>query len=258
MKTTNNKLQFDLQLKQKLDVITKGLSFKMKASYNGAYAINKNAYAKKATYTPVLQDDGTYKYKKYGNEEQLKYEEKTGRSRYWYFEAGLNYNRSFGLNNVGAILLYNQDSSYYPSTYTNVPHRQVGLVGRVTYDWNNRYMAEFNVGYNGSENFAPGKRYGTFPAMSVGWVVSDEPFFKPLTKAVSFLKLRASYGLVGNANLNGNRFMYTADPFAINNGNVSTRDGYGYIFGVNNTTVWKGAYEMARHNADITWEHAYK
>ena len=113
----------------------------------------------------------------------MKYEEKTGRSRYWYFEAGLNYNRSFGLNNVGAILLYNQDSSYYPSTYTNVPHRQVGLVGRVTYDWNNRYMAEFNVGYNGSENFAPGKRYGTFPAMSVGWVVSDEPFFKPLTKA---------------------------------------------------------------------------
>ena len=258
MKTTNNKLQFDLQLKQKLDMITKGLSFKMKASYNGAYAINKNAYAKKATYTPVLQDDGTYKYKKYGNEEQLKYEEKTGRSRYWYFEAGLNYNRSFGLNNVGAILLYNQDSSYYPSTYTNVPHRQVGLVGRVTYDWNNRYMAEFNVGYNGSENFAPGKRYGTFPAMSVGWVVSDEPFFKPLTKVVSFLKLRASYGLVGNANLNGNRFMYTADPFAINNNGVSTRNGYGYIFGVNNTTVWKGAYELARHNADITWEHAYK
>ncbi len=81
-------------------MITKGLSFKMKASYNGAYAINKNAYAKKATYTPVLQDDGTYKYKKYGNEEQLKYEEKTGRSRYWYFEAGLNYNRSFGLNNA--------------------------------------------------------------------------------------------------------------------------------------------------------------
>lgn len=258
MKTTNNKLQFDLQLKQKLDMITKGLSFKMKASYNGAYAINKNAYAKKATYTPVLQEDGSYKYKKYGNEEQLKYEEKTGRSRYWYFEAGLNYNRSFGLNNVGAILLYNQDSSYYPSTYTNVPHRQVGLVGRVTYDWNNRYMAEFNVGYNGSENFAPGKRYGTFPAMSVGWVVSDEPFFKPLTKVVSFLKLRASYGLVGNANLNGNRFMYTADPFAINNNGVATRDGYGYIFGVNNTTVWKGAYEMARHNADITWEHAYK
>ena len=88
MKTTNNKLQFDLQLKQKLDMITKGLSFKMKASYNGAYAIKKNAYAKKATPYPCTQDDGTYKYKKYGNEGQLKYSERTGRSRYWYFGGG--------------------------------------------------------------------------------------------------------------------------------------------------------------------------
>ena len=258
MKTSNNKLNFDLQLKQKLDFITKGLLFKVKASYNGTYAISKNAYASKATYTPVKQADGTYLYKKYGNEEQLKYSEKVSRARYWYFEAAFNYNRSFGLHNVGAILLYNQDSSYYPSTYTNVPHRQVGMVGRVTYDWNNRYMAEFNIGYNGSENFAPGKRYGTFPAMSVGWVVSDEPFFKPLTDVVSFLKLRASYGMVGNANLSGNRFLYTSDPYTLNNSGIPTRDGYGYIFGVNNTTVWKGAYEMARHNADITWERATK
>ncbi len=258
MKTTNNKLNFDLQLTQKLDFITKGLLFKVKASYNGAYTIYKNAYAKKATYTPVLQEDGSYKYKKYGNEEQLTYSESADRSRYWYFEAAFNYNRSFGLHNLGAILLYNQDSSYYPSTYTNVPHRQVGLVGRVTYDWNNRYMAEFNIGYNGSENFAEGKRFGTFPAMSVGWVVSDEPFFKPLTNVVSFLKLRASYGMVGNANLKGYRFLYTPDPYAINNGSVATRDGYGYIFGINNTTISNGAYELARHNADITWEHAYK
>ena len=95
----------------------------------------------------------------------MKYEEKTGRRRYWYFEAGLNYNRSFGLNNVGAILLYNQDRSYYPITYTHVPHRQVGLVGRDTYDWNNRNMAEITLGNNGSEHFATGKRYGNVPAM---------------------------------------------------------------------------------------------
>ena len=258
MKTTTNKLQFDLLLNQKLDMITKGLVFKIKGSYNGSYNISKNAYAAKATYVPVLQEDGSYLFKKYGNEEQLKYSEDVSKARYWYFETALNYNRSFGLNNIGAILLYNQDSSYYPSTYSIIPQRQVGLVGRVTYDWNNRYMAEFNIGYNGSENFAPGKRYGTFPAVSGGWVVSDEPFFKPISKVMSFLKLRASYGMVGNSKIGGSRFMYTPDPYGINNSGIPTRDGYGYIFGIDNTTVWKGAYEMARHNADVTWEHAYK
>ncbi len=258
MKRTNNKLQFDLQLNQKLDMITKGLSFKMKGSYNGNYEISKDGAAKKATYTPVLQPDGTYLYKKYGNEEQISYKEDVSKARYWYFEAALNYNRSFGLHNVGGILLYNQDSNYYPGTYSSIPQRMVGLVGRVTYDWNNRYLIEFNVGYNGSENFAPGKRYGLFPAVSGGWVVSDEPFFKPLSKVVSFLKLRASYGLVGNSKIGGDRFMYTADPYVINNGSLYTRDGYGYIFGVDNSTIWKGAYEKARHNADVTWEHAYK
>ena len=258
MSRNTNTLNADVVLNQKLDMITKGLSFKLKGSYNSDYSVTKQRGAKAAYYTPVSQPDGSLEYRKHGNDTQLGYSEDFGKGRNWYFETSLNYNRNFGLHHVGALALYNQSKTYYPSTYSSIPSGYVGLVGRVTYDWNNRYMAEFIVGYNGSENFAPGKRYGTFPAMSVGWVVSDEPFFMPLTKAVSFLKLRASYGLVGNANLNGNRFMYTADPFAINNGNVSTRDGYGYIFGVNNTTVWKGAYEMARHNADITWEHAYK
>ena len=258
MSRNSNTLNADVVLNQKLDVITKGLSFKLKGSYNSSYSVTKSRGASAAYYTPVMQPDGTVEYRKNGTDSQLGYGESFGKGRNWYFETSLNYNRGFGLHHVGGLVLYNQSKYYYPGTYSSIPRGYVGMVGRATYDWNNRYMAEFNVGYNGSENFAPGKRYGTFPAMSVGWVVSDEPFFKPLTKVVSFLKLRASYGLVGNANLNGNRFMYTADPFAINNNGVSTRDGYGYIFGVNNTTVWKGAYEMARHNADITWEHAYK
>ena len=258
MKTTTNKLTFDLQLRQKLDFITKGLSFKVKGSYNGAYNISKNAYAKKATYTPVLQDDGSYLFKKSGNEEQLTYDESVSRSRYWYFEAGLNYNRKFGLHSIGGLVLYNQSSSYYPSTYANIPSRKVGLVGRVTYDWNNRYMAEFNVGYNGSENFAPGRRYGLFPAVSGGWVVSDEPFFKPITNVVSFMKLRASYGLVGNGSIGGDRFMYTPDPYGVNAGSSVARGGHAYYFGADNTTAWLGAYESALHNAAVTWEHAYK
>ena len=257
---TVNKLQFDLSLKQKLDFVTKGLSFRIKGSYNGSYTYEKTGSAKKATYEPVLQEDGTYLYKKSGNEEPLTYGHSTGRGRNWYFETGLNYNRKFGLHSIGGLVLYNQKSEYYPSSYTNIPHRRVGLVGRVTYDWNNRYMAEFNVGYNGSENFANGRRYGLFPAVSGGWVVSDEPFFKPLNKVVSFMKLRASYGLVGNDNV-GARFLYTPDTYAVNQGSVAANkyhNGHGYIFGVDNGTPWLGAYESALHNAEVTWEHAYK
>ncbi|MFS6555032.1 SusC/RagA family TonB-linked outer membrane protein, partial [Parabacteroides distasonis] len=121
----------------------------------------------------------------------------SGYGRNWYAEGSLNYSRSFGLHSVSALALYNQSKEYYiKGDYSDIPRTYVGLVGRVTYDYNNRYMVEFNVGYNGSENFAPGKRFGTFPAGSVGWVMSDEPFFKPLKKAISFLKLRASWGLV--------------------------------------------------------------
>ena len=79
-------------------------------------------------------------------------------------ELALNYARKFGDHNVTALLLYNQSKKYYPSEYSDIPTGYVGLVGRVTYDWKTRYMAEFNAGYNGSENFRPGNRYGFFPA----------------------------------------------------------------------------------------------
>ena len=123
------------------------------------------------------------------------------------------------------------------------------MVGRVTYDWNNRYMAEFNVGYNGSENFAKNNRYGFFPAGSVGWIVSEEPFFKPLRKVVDYFKLRASWGLVGNDKIGGSRFMYTDDPYGF---------GKGYNFGVNSGNFASGAYESAKHNPDVTWEKSFK
>lgn len=259
MKTTTNKLQFDLLLNQKLDMITKGLLFKIKGSYNSNYNISKNASAGKATYYPVLQADGSYLYKKSGENTPVSYASLgTTRGRNWYFETSLNYNRSFGLHTVTGLLLYNQSKTYYPSQYTDIPRGYVGLVGRVTYDWNNRYMLEMNVGYNGSENFAPGKRYGLFPAVSGGWVVSDEPFFKPLSKVVSFMKLRASYGLVGNDKFGSDRFMYLPDVYIAGSSDAFTNGGYAYNFGINNATWWKASYESLRHNPNVTWEHAYK
>ena len=261
MRTSNNTLNADVQLKQKLDFITKGLSFHIKGSYNSGFTSYTQASASVATYTPVLQEDGTIAYKKYGQNSQLKYEDKDpAKSRDWYMEAALNYAREFGNHHVSALLLYNQSKIYYPSAYSDIPRGMVGIVGRATYDWKNRYMAEFNIGYNGSENYAPGKRFGTFPAGSFGWIVSEEKFWKPIKSVVSFLKFRYTIGLVGNDSFDGNkqRFLYMSDPYVVNNSSLINRDGHGFLFGINNSTVSPAAYENGKNNQDITWEKALK
>ena len=252
MRTSNNTLNADVQLKQKLDFITKGLSFHIKGSYNSGFTSYTQASASVATYTPVLQEDGTIAYKKYGQNSQLKYEDKDpAKSRDWYMEAALNYSRKFGDHNVTGLVLYNQSKRYYPGgTYDDIPSAYVGFVGRATYDYKTRYMAEFNVGYNGSENFAPGKRYGLFPAGSIGWIVSEESFFKPLKKVINYFKVRASVGMVGNDNNGNNRFLYLPDAYILNDD--------GYFFGTNAGNKKPGAYEASKSNADVTWEKSVK
>jgi len=255
----NNKLQLDLALDQKLDFITKGLAFKLKGSYNNMFNVTKEGTVKRATYSPVIQEDGSLLYRKEGENTPISYNESTGKARDWYFEAQLNYNRTFGDHSVGALVLYNQSKNYYPSTYSDIPRGYVGLVGRVTYDYKNRYITEFNVGYNGSENFHPDRRFGVFPAGSIGWVVTEEDFFKPLKKAISFLKLRASWGLVGNDKVGGSRFMYLADPFLYSDA-MGTRGGYAYNFGVENSVLFPAYYEDVnnKNNPEVTWEKAFK
>ena len=250
-----NRISFDGKVSQKLDFITKNLTFHVKGSYNTNFTVSKSGDADIPTYTPVLigtDENGNpqYEYKQNGSYSRAKISTSSGRSRNWYMEAGFNWHRSFGLHNISALLLYNQSKKYYPSTYSNIPKGYVGLVGRVTYNWNDRYLAEFNVGRNGSENFAPGKRYGTFPAFSAGWVVSDEKFMKPLQKVISFMKLRGSWGLVGNDQTGSDRFYYTSDLYTVN--------GSGYYFGVDLSTRTKSAAEQTKHNPDVTWEKAFK
>ena len=220
--TSNNSLNVDVILDQKMDFLTKGLSFKVKGSYNSSFTVNKvGSGGSIATYTPVLMDDGSIAYRKFGENTDVKYSYTTGKARNWYMEASFNYNRTFGDHTVTALVLYNQQKEYYPKLYSDIPHGYVGLVGRVTYDWKSRYMAEFNVGYNGSENFASDLRFSYFPAGSIGWVMSEEKFFRPLKSVVSFLKLRASVGLVGNDNIGGSRFMYMADPYNVGLGDLA-------------------------------------
>ncbi len=257
---SNNRLTADIILKQKLDMLTKGLSFTLKGSYNSNFTRGQTVDADFATYTPVLQQDGSFLYQKSGENTQLVYgDPRSSVSRNWYMEGGLNYSRDFGHHHIGALALYNQSKTYYPSTFSDVPKGYVGLVGRITYDWKNRYMVDLNVGYNGSENFHPDRRFGVFPAASVGYIVSEEAFFKPLKPAISFLKLRASWGLVGNDKNGSARFYYLSDPYSVNSGSMAFENkGYGYNFGTGTGIKLMGSRESSKNNQDVTWEKAFK
>ena len=275
---TTNTLNLDLSLGQKLDFITEGLSIEVKGAYNTTYTSVKKRLGSVEIYEPYYASelDGselkpgdpgfdneiTYLVKKGTSNQRPQYnEDNSSRSRDWYFEASLRYSREFGNHNVGALLLYNQTKKYYPSKWTDVPRGYIGLVGRVTYDYKSKYLAEFNIGYNGSENFAPDKRFGTFPAFSLGYIISEENFMKG-QDVISYFKIRASVGLVGNDNMSGNRFLFLKDGWLVDQWK---RDGgddkdwmYGYNFGINTEGGVSGAVENRLGNRDVTWETALK
>jgi TonB-linked SusC/RagA family outer membrane protein len=251
-------LNLDVNMVQKLDFVTKGLSFNIKGAYNTNYSQTKSRASSSAYYEPYfLSDldksspatDKTIVYKKIGTDGTLSYGESFGKGRNWYAEAGFNYDRTFGIHHVTGLVLYNESKTFYPSQFSDIPAGLVGLVGRVTYDYNTRYQLDLNMGYNGSENFAPGKRFGFFPAASAGWVLSEEPFMKDLG-IVEYLKLRASYGVVGNDKLGSNRFLYLPDSYNPSSGS--------YNFGTNNPANQGAAVEGLVGNPYVSWEKARK
>ncbi|MDE6648304.1 MAG: TonB-dependent receptor [Muribaculaceae bacterium] len=264
---TANTINSDVILKQKLDIITKNLAFRVKGSYNSGFSLQKTLKASTASIKPKMMEDGTLQFEHGGYQDPPEYSEPSnaGKWRNWYIEAALDWNREFGNHNVTALALYNQSRDYYyGSTYKDIPRGYVGFVGRVTYDYDNRYLAEVNFGYNGSENFAPGKRFGAFPAGSIGWVVSNEKFMEGLQPWLSFLKFRVSLGKVGNDKLPSQlRFGYLPDSFGVNSGSLWNRNAdasyYAYWFGIaNGGSAQPGAWEMQKNNPDITWETAVK
>lgn len=267
--TSTNVLNFDLQYKLDMSWLTKGLDFKVKASYNSTYATAKSmksGYGTGTTYVATIVD-GKEVLRKEGVAWPATYDENSGRygNRDWYTEASLNYANKFGKHNVGALLLYNQSKTYYPwdsdGLYSSIPKGYVGLVGRVTYDYDLRYMIDFNIGYNGSENFAKGKRYGTFPSFSAGWIPSNEKFWEPIQDKISYLKFRGSWGMVGNDNTNGARFMYLPGAWSYFSGHMSGNPlNSGTNFGTNpGSGDWLQAVkELTAGNPDVTWETARK
>ena len=274
---SQNVLNLDLALEQNLDFITKGLSVNLKGAYNTTHSVTvlRSPSGTDSTYIPIylgsvtqpgmdISDprfDNTIVYRTEGIsdlDEPLTYSESgSGRARDWYLEGSINYSRTFGDHTVTGLLLYNQSKKYYPSSYTDIPTAYVGYVGRATYSYKQKYMLDVNAGYNGSENFAPSKRYGFFPSVSAGWVISSEPWMRSL-RAVDFLKLRASYGVVGNDKYSGERFLYLGGW----NGNHSavTDGSWGsWQFGINPTIgMLTDAVETRQGNEEVTWEKAYK
>ena len=263
---TTNVVNLDLALTQKLDFVTKGLQFKIKVAYNSGYDHTKERATSIESYQPWYRKDVTWMehpagsdpnevvYIQDGEAGLISYAESFGKSRDWYAEASFDWKRDFDLHHLSALALYNQSKTYYPdSDYPGIPRGYVGLVGRVTYDYDNKYLIEGNVGYNGSENFAPGNRYGFFPAVSGGWVLTQEEFLKD-NPVVNFLKIRASYGIVGNDRYHPygtgfmDRFLYLPNSYFI---------GSGYQFGTG--TSWSpGAYEKSFGNSGLSWEKSAK
>ena len=262
-------LGMDLTINQKLDFITEGLSASIRGSYDASMSMTKkriggsglhytyeyDSWTKDSpTYGLPINDpdfDKTHKVIVSSSEAPLSWKDPdTDDDKSWYLEGRIDYSRKFAhAHQVSALLLYNQSRDYYPSKYSYLPRGYVGFVGRVTYGYKDKYLVDFSAGYNGSENFAPGKtRYGFFPSASVGWVASEEKFMKKVG-FVDFLKLRASIGLVGNDQGQSTRFMYMEGTW---------NEQGSYYFGVNNSGGVP-RYELGTPgNLGITWEKALK
>ena len=262
---STNVLNLDLQYKLDMSFLTPGLDFRLKGSYNTDYTAQKNrqnGFGTGVTYVATL-DNGKEVLRKENITWPIPYSEGRWGNRNWYAEASFNYARKFGKHNVGALLLYNQSKTYYPwdrdnSLYISIPKGYVGLVGRVTYDYDTRYLLDFNIGYNGSENFAEGNRYGVFPSISAGWIPSNEKFWEPLQDFVGYLKLRGSWGKVGNDYTNGARFLYLPGAWQFYQGSMTMNpQNRGANFGTSGNWL-QAVRELTAGNPNVTWETASK
>lgn len=248
---------------QNLDFVTKGLSLTgMATFYNRVYsAVNRS-------FTPFMYQLSSYDVDADGNYSYTSSSTNTGttylgtsRGRDGYrelaFQVKLDYARTFNKkHDVGATFVYHQKERNMnisdAEEYASLPYRQQGLAGRVTYGFDKRYLIEANFGYNGSENFAPGKRFGFFPSIAGGWVISNEPFWKGIKDKVNLFKVRASYGLVGNDVISSNykdRFPYLST--------VAMDQMYDVMIGTNFDQKW-GPILSIYGNEDATWEESHK
>jgi TonB-linked SusC/RagA family outer membrane protein len=208
----------DFELIQKLDFITKGLTAKAKYSYDNYFTTsgvditdNENVVTKRfdiptntwVTTSPTIGTDGFDVFPT-----PLGYNSETtggGTQRRVYYDISLNYNRSFGKNNIGALALFSRQEAVSGTAW---PVKREDWVSRVTYNYDEKYLAEVNAAYNGSDQFGPEHKFSLFPSLALGWRISEEKFLKNNIPKISNLKVKYSLGLVGNDNLKGIQWGY--------------------------------------------------
>lgn len=253
-----------LELRQNLAFITEGLNFRsvLNTTRNAFFEISRK-------YNPFwyqivdkdLQNPGNYLFNVInpdGGTEYLDYDESSKSvSSVFYSESALTYNRTFNEDHsVSGLLVYimrNQLDGSAGSLQESLPYRNLGLSGRFTYDYANRYFAEFNFGYNGSERFYKSNRFGFFPAFGLAWSVSNEPFWESIKETISNFRIRATYGLVGNDAIGSStdRFYYLSEI------NMNSTDRAA-SFGLEKNYTRNGIAITRYSNPDISWETSYK
>lgn len=245
-----SKLESLFSLEQNLKMITPGLKMKVTFAFD-TYNENFVTRGKEPDYYSVAKsrnDEGelVHSILSYGSEFLDHSSNANYGNQSTYLEAAVTYNRTFDKHALDALFLYNQRSYDWGDIQ---PNRTQGIAGRLSYTFDRRYISEFNFGYNGSENFAKGKRFGFFPSVAIGWLISEESFMRNLQEDITKLKLRASVGSVGNDNIGGRRFAYITTI----NSNSS-----GYHFGYTDSNYYTGIQEGEVGVSDLTWEKAFK
>jgi TonB-linked SusC/RagA family outer membrane protein len=265
---SSSQMSAQFEMKQKLDFVTEGLE--LRALFNTSRSSN---FSVSRFYNPFYYEIGSYN--KRTDEYTLALLNETSATEYLrymegdkaissttYFETALNWIRNFNDKHaVSGLLVYtmrNQINSNAGDLQKSLPYRNISLAGRATYAYSSRYFAEFNFGYNGSERFAEKERFGFFPSAGLGWYISNEDFWNDMNKTVNKLKLKATYGIVGNDAIGdeNDRFFYLSNVTP-NDGNKSSSFGTYGNFGGSGRTL--AGYSIGRYpNEDITWETATK
>lgn len=259
-RTYDNNLGFVAQAKQKLNFVTNGLSASMLVSYSSDYgyirSLTRGGYtgAGIATYYYDANTGGYLPVNTnlYRNVPLTRSGYSTGTTTALNLQASLNYSNKFGNNNINGLLLLNQttkvdDISSGSTTFTaGDPYNVRGITGRIHYDYKQKYLLDISGAYNGSDKFSSSKQYQLFPSVSVAWNISEEPFFKKNINFIDLLKLRGSYGMVGNDGIGTSVYSYVKT--------YVTGSGSSYYFGPTTNTASAGLAEPTLANTGITWE----
>ncbi|MBE8714419.1 SusC/RagA family TonB-linked outer membrane protein [Sphingobacterium hungaricum] len=252
----SSQLYSNARITQELDVLTTGLSAYAMFSFDTFNSHTISRTRNRTTYNidranPYKEDGSLNLVIMSNGSDDLSYARANSGDRQFYFESGLNYNRQFDKHGLSGLLLYTQTdevSAFAGDLTSSLPFRTQRIVGRANYLYDDRYAAEFNFAYDGSENFLPSRRFGFFPSFGVGWILSNEQFFEPLKETFQMVKLRYSNGITGSGG-GGRRFGFMT---------IVSTGANGYSFYNGSSNIGYGGVAISDYGYDVTWAESRK